>query len=49
LEKLRGRSKVQMMVKTDTPAQAVPPADAPKATAAAPAPPQAPVTKGAVK
>ena len=30
LEKLRGRSKVQVMVKTDTPAQAVPPADAPK-------------------
>jgi hypothetical protein len=40
------------MVKTDTPAQAVPPADAPKAPAApgaAPAPPQSPVTKGAVK
>jgi len=30
LEKLRGRSKVQVMVKTDTPAQAIPPADAPK-------------------
>ena len=30
LEKLRGRAKVQVMVKTDTPAQAVPPADAPK-------------------
>jgi peptidyl-prolyl cis-trans isomerase C len=51
LEKLRGRSKVQMMVKTDAPAQAVPPADAPKAAApaAAPAPAPAPVTKGAVK
>jgi peptidyl-prolyl cis-trans isomerase C len=53
LEKLRGRSKVQVMVKTDTPAQAVPPADAPKAAAPAPAPApapsQAPVTKGAVK
>jgi peptidyl-prolyl cis-trans isomerase C len=47
LEKLRGRSKVQMMVKTDTPAQAVPPADAPKA--AAPAPAVGPGTKGAVK
>jgi peptidyl-prolyl cis-trans isomerase C len=49
LEKLRGRSKVEMMVKTDTPAQAVPPADAPKAAAPAPAPAPAPVTKGAVK
>jgi peptidyl-prolyl cis-trans isomerase C len=49
LEKLRGRAKVQVMVKTDTPAQAVPPADAPKsgvspgviapAAPAAPAPP----------
>jgi len=38
LEKLRGRAKVQVMVKTDTPAQAVPPADAPKAPPAAPSP-----------
>jgi peptidyl-prolyl cis-trans isomerase C len=38
LEKLRGRAKVQVMVKTDTPAQAIPPADAPKAPPAAPAP-----------
>jgi peptidyl-prolyl cis-trans isomerase C len=30
LEKLRSRSKVEVMVKTDTPSQAVPPADAPK-------------------
>jgi peptidyl-prolyl cis-trans isomerase C len=29
LEKLRGRAKVEVMVKTDTPSQAVPPADAP--------------------
>jgi peptidyl-prolyl cis-trans isomerase C len=36
LEKLRARSKVEVMVKTDTPAQAIPPADAPKAAAAAP-------------
>jgi peptidyl-prolyl cis-trans isomerase C len=51
LEKLRGRAKVEVMVKTDTPAQAVPPADAPKAAAPAPAPApaQAHVTKGAVK
>jgi len=52
LEKLRSRSKVQVMVKTDTPAEAVPPADAPKAApapaavAAAPAP-VAPPTKAA--
>ena len=56
LEKLRGRAKVQVMVKTDTPAQAIPPADAPKTAAqpgvspavmppAAPAPP----VKGAKK
>ena len=38
LEKLRGRAKVQVMVKTDTPAQAIPPADAPKAPPAAPSP-----------
>jgi peptidyl-prolyl cis-trans isomerase C len=30
LEKLRGRAKVEVMVKSDTPAQATPPADAPK-------------------
>jgi peptidyl-prolyl cis-trans isomerase C len=33
LEKLRGRSKVEVMVKTDTPSQAIPPADAPKTDA----------------
>ena len=38
LEKLRGRAKVQVMVKTDTAPQAIPPADAPKAPPAAPAP-----------
>ena len=37
LEKLRGRSKVEVMVKTDTPSQAVPPADAPKTLPGAPA------------
>ena len=30
LEKLRGRSKVEVLVKSESPAQAVPPADAPK-------------------
>ncbi|HEX3363545.1 peptidylprolyl isomerase [Phenylobacterium sp.] len=53
LEKLRGRAKVQVMVKTDAPSQAIPPADAPKTgvspailpPAAAPAPP----AKGAKK
>ncbi|MDB5437108.1 MAG: peptidyl-prolyl cis-trans isomerase family protein [Phenylobacterium sp.] len=49
LEKLRGRSKVEVMVKTDTPAQAIPPADAPKAAAAAPAAAPAPAPKGAAK
>ncbi|MDB5499907.1 MAG: peptidyl-prolyl cis-trans isomerase family protein [Phenylobacterium sp.] len=51
LEKLRGRSKVEVMVKTDTPAQAIPPADAPKAAAAAPAagPAPGPAPKGAAK
>jgi len=42
LEKLRARAKVEVMVKTDTPALVVPPADAPKAAPnsvpAAPAP-----------
>jgi len=33
LEKLRGRAKVEVMVKTDAPSQAVPPADAPKGDA----------------
>jgi peptidyl-prolyl cis-trans isomerase C len=43
LEKLRGRAKVEVMVKTDTPSQVVPPADAPK-TGVSPAliPPPAP-------
>jgi peptidyl-prolyl cis-trans isomerase C len=53
LEKLRGRAKVQVMIKTDAPSQAIPPADAPKTSvspailppAAAPAPP----AKGAKK
>jgi peptidyl-prolyl cis-trans isomerase C len=55
LEKLRGRAKIEVMVKTDTPAKAIPPADAPKsgispgvappAAAAAPVPP----VKGAKK
>ena len=56
LEKLRGRAKVQVMVKTDTPAQAIPPADAPKSgvspgVAPSVAPPAAPVPplKGAKK
>lgn len=30
LEKLRGRAKVAVMIKTDTPRQAIPPADAPR-------------------
>jgi peptidyl-prolyl cis-trans isomerase C len=41
LEKLRSRSKVEVLVKGDAPGQAVPPADAPKL---APPPPVAPVT-----
>ncbi|MFI4966838.1 MAG: peptidylprolyl isomerase [Caulobacterales bacterium] len=36
LEKLRSRSKVEVLVKTDTPSQAVPPADAPPKALAAP-------------
>ena len=51
LEKLRGRAKVEVLVKTDTPNQAVPPADAPK-SAISPAlvPPAAPPpAKGASK
>ena len=38
LEKLRGHAKIEVMVKSDAPGQAVPPADAPKT---APAPPPA--------
>ncbi|THD61082.1 MAG: peptidylprolyl isomerase [Phenylobacterium sp.] len=49
LEKLRGRAKVEVMVKTDAPSQAVPPADAPKALPAAPAPLPATATPGAKK
>jgi peptidyl-prolyl cis-trans isomerase C len=49
LEKLRSRAKVEVMVKTDTPSQATPPADAPK-TGAAPAPiAPAPAAKGTRK
>ncbi len=52
LEKLRGRSKVEVLVKSDTPSQAVPPADAPKMAAPPPlsgptTPP--PATKGVKK
>jgi peptidyl-prolyl cis-trans isomerase C len=39
LEKLRGHAKVEVMVKSDAPSQAIPPADAPKTGAAPPAPP----------
>jgi peptidyl-prolyl cis-trans isomerase C len=56
LEKLRGRSKVEVMVKTDTPSQAIPPADAPKTPAApgvtppvVPPNPAAPAAKGGRK
>jgi peptidyl-prolyl cis-trans isomerase C len=55
LEKLRGRAKVEVMVKTDAPSQAVPPADAPKTGGVSPAilPPTAapppPPAKGAKK
>jgi peptidyl-prolyl cis-trans isomerase C len=53
LEKLRGRAKVQVMIKTDTPSQAIPPADAPKtapvAAAPAPPPPAPPAAKEARK
>ena len=53
LEKLRGRAKVEVMVKTDAPSHAIPPADAPK-TGVSPAilpPPAAPAppAKGAKK
>ncbi|HEX4710214.1 peptidylprolyl isomerase [Phenylobacterium sp.] len=46
LEKLRGRSKVEVLVKTDNPARAIPPADAPTA-AAAPVPSATAPAKGA--
>jgi peptidyl-prolyl cis-trans isomerase C len=51
LEKLRGRSKVEVMVKTDTPSQSIPPADAPKPSAPPPlsAPPAPPVGQGTKK
>jgi peptidyl-prolyl cis-trans isomerase C len=54
LEKLRGRAKVQVMVKTDAPSQAIPPADAPKtgvspAILPPPAAPPAPPAKGPKK
>ena len=45
LEKLRSRAKVEVMVKTDTPAGVLPPADAPKA--GAPPAPAAPPAKAA--
>jgi peptidyl-prolyl cis-trans isomerase C len=56
LEKLRGHAKVEVMVKSDAPSQAVPPADAPKTGGVSPAilpptaatPPQPPA-KGAKK
>lgn len=53
LEKLRGRAKVEVMVKTDAPSQPIPPADAPKTSVSPailpPAAPQAPPAKGAKK
>ena len=54
LEKLRGRAKVEVMVKTDTPAQAIPPADAPRsgispAISPPATPPPVPPLKGAKK
>jgi peptidyl-prolyl cis-trans isomerase C len=53
LEKLRGRAKVEVMVKTDSPSQAIPPADAPKTGGVSPAilPPTTPLppAKGAKK
>ncbi|THD55103.1 peptidylprolyl isomerase [Phenylobacterium sp.] len=55
LEKLRGRAKVEVMVKTDAPNQAIPPADAPKTGGVSPAilpptaAPPAPPAKGAKK
>lgn len=47
LEKLRSRSKVEVLVKSDAPSQGVPPADAPKL--APPPAPAAPPAKGAKK
>ena len=55
LEKLRGRSKVEMMVKSDAPNRALPPADAPKTPTATPGvspalvPPPAGAAKGVKK
>jgi len=46
LEKLRSKSKVEVLVKADTAAQPIPPADAPKV---APAPPAAPVAAAPAK
>jgi peptidyl-prolyl cis-trans isomerase C len=49
LEKLRGRAKVAVMVKTDTPSQAIPPADAPKTGVSPAVIPPAPAVKGGKK
>jgi peptidyl-prolyl cis-trans isomerase C len=50
LEKLRSKSKVEVLVKADTSARPVPPADAPKTAASPPAPPAAtPPAKAAKK
>lgn len=53
LEKLRGHAKVEVMVKSDTPSQAVPPADAPKTPGVSPAllppPTPGPAAKGGKK
>ena len=49
LEKLRGRSKVEVMVKSDTPSQAIPPADAPKTGVSPALVPPAPTVKGSRK
>jgi peptidyl-prolyl cis-trans isomerase C len=49
LEKLRSRSKVEMLVKSDTPNRAPPPADAPKLAPPPPAPAVQPAKPGAKK
>jgi peptidyl-prolyl cis-trans isomerase C len=50
LEKLRGRSKVEVMIKSDSPNHAVPPADAPKTSVPpAVAPPTTPTLRGPTK
>ncbi|MFL5295940.1 MAG: peptidylprolyl isomerase [Phenylobacterium sp.] len=50
LEKLRSRSKVELMIKSDTPAKSLPPADAPKLAPAPPAePPPAAALRGGKK